>query len=546
MNKRDCLFDYYNGNYVCSSFILGFFYETDNYLKISKLTKEYVNAAKVGYISNILLGIKEDLVENNNNLNYTAKKYLSELENTVETIATKTEDGYIIDNYTFKDAPTLVAVLRNKIAHGFYTVDLSNSRIILDNDNVKIKININKLCDFILSASKNYLKRVDNNRYIKNIYLYTNKDKKPIENEEDIKNIIKRIKKMEFVLEKKNGQKIEKNMIDLFERYIECFENTQNFNLLVSLKKQLTNYYNFDWKEISENKNADLDRLSSNIANILPDGLTRDQKLFHIYQETYRYLNTDFKKDYIMLSNIYNIILIDTAYKNSATNKKEILTLASKGYKNLYLNYDEMLAAFISLFNVLFSYPMEDIYDSKKDYIDNTFTGLDYSKLDFSLLNIEINTDKNKEDILFNSVRNNYHKKLKEVKSMIDSRKEQLKQAGDNLKAKDYLMKTINEQELEIKNIIDNIELLNNSKGFLTNKKIVKRLRNSIAHGNYEIKLEKNMEESLVSFMDIHEGKIVFKGTITLQMFFKLINDNAEIINQLMNGEKQKNNQKSI
>ena len=102
----------------------------------------------MGAISNIFLSIKENIVENTGNLNYESKLYNDSLEKSVSIISEKTASGYMIDNYEFKDASTLVATLRNKIAHGDFLIDFDKEEVM--HRTLKIEISAKKDHDKII------------------------------------------------------------------------------------------------------------------------------------------------------------------------------------------------------------------------------------------------------------------------------------------------------------------------------------------------------------------------------------------------------------
>ena len=52
-----------------------------------------------------------------------SKVFVKSLEDTVSYIATKVSNGYKIGNYIFPNAETLVAIVRNKLAHGNFKID---------------------------------------------------------------------------------------------------------------------------------------------------------------------------------------------------------------------------------------------------------------------------------------------------------------------------------------------------------------------------------------------------------------------------------------
>ena len=101
MAKVDCIMDYYLGNKANILFLMGLVYRNNEYSNFI-LEPKNMQGAKVGCISNIILAIKEDVVENMGDLVYESKLFLNELEKAVAAIATKDGNGYKIDNYYFE------------------------------------------------------------------------------------------------------------------------------------------------------------------------------------------------------------------------------------------------------------------------------------------------------------------------------------------------------------------------------------------------------------------------------------------------------------
>ena len=99
MDKMDNILDYFMGTKAYTLFLLNYFYDDvrDDFI----LDERNIVAAKVGFISNILLGIKEGLVSQDENGSYS-RLYENVLEESVLDIATKKDDGYVIDGYYFK------------------------------------------------------------------------------------------------------------------------------------------------------------------------------------------------------------------------------------------------------------------------------------------------------------------------------------------------------------------------------------------------------------------------------------------------------------
>ena len=150
MKDENMLLEYYIGNYSFYSFLIDLFSRTTPDKTI--ITKEVNMAARIGLISTILLSIKESLVSKE--AGYSSRIFTKELENSVDYIARKETNGYAIGNSHFSNASEAVAVIRNKIGHGDFITDLSNSKIIIEHNNTPISLNIIRLSTFVSSALK--------------------------------------------------------------------------------------------------------------------------------------------------------------------------------------------------------------------------------------------------------------------------------------------------------------------------------------------------------------------------------------------------------
>ena len=89
-NKLETIENYYGSIKAYSLFLenLAFNFPNDkinSFLKDKRIT----SVASFGLASNILLSIKEDIVENAGNLNYESKLLLNELETTVKLLFTE-------------------------------------------------------------------------------------------------------------------------------------------------------------------------------------------------------------------------------------------------------------------------------------------------------------------------------------------------------------------------------------------------------------------------------------------------------------------------
>ena len=555
MEKIDNIKDYFDGNLAFVLFLSDLLYDEEkNSHCIYK--KEYINAARVGCISNILLAIKEDLVEKTENVNYESKIFLDELENAVELLATKTNSGYSVNNYEFKDAPTFVAEIRNKIAHGDFRLDLLHTRIVINKDGRDIVININKLSAFIMSAAVNFSKRVSKKEYTRSLFITQKQEKnriKPITSKEELKRFIKTYYEIRFDLKKNDGTSVDKYVVKEFDKIITNFKKDLDLKKLINFKNKVKDEYTFDWKKIKIDGKK-LEKAAESIINITPTNIYYPLQTLSISHELISWLNPEYQKYNPILASSNNLLILDSIYKSGSCKKKDVLEHIVNNYGNLYINHNNIATTAISLFNSLFSYPFDDVYINKNEFTNNPNTGLDYSLLDLNLMNVEKYTieTSTKNDLMASII-----SKYKELRKLVGKHEDlivSLKKVKEknNIKALNKLndLIYIADQQINVKKNeirkIDNklfqvLRYINNNKKYLKNKSIIEGIRNSIAHGNYKVELDENMENSKIIFEDIYNEEITFKGTISIQKFLQMIISNVDVVEEFIHKKKQEN-----
>lgn len=212
--KEENIANYYNGTVAYSFFLQNIIYGANENSNLI-LYKNYMNAAIMGFISNIFLIIKEGLIKKQDS---TFNSLILEdiLEKNVNIIAEKTDGGYKIGNYTFKDKETLVLELRNKIAHGNFNFDLHHNRVILNIENNEIKININKLSAFVTASLKSYLKNYKTNEFSRKMTINNkvlSNRKKPMLTKSEIRGLIRKYRQKIITLKSKDASIIPMHII---------------------------------------------------------------------------------------------------------------------------------------------------------------------------------------------------------------------------------------------------------------------------------------------------------------------------------------------
>ena len=546
--KKDNIMDYYLGNKAYNLFLQGIIYNNPIYSE-GILDKKNINATKIGCISNIFLAIKEDLVSKDKE-GYNSRILISELENNVSLIATKENNGYRINNYLFPDAPTLVSVLRNKLAHGLYTMDLEHNRIIFNIESNEVIINIDKLSTYVISCLKSYTK-VNNSSIYKRDFVINNKvdttREKPMKSINELNNFIKNSREIEIILIKKDNTLISNYVVWELENIIDEYRITKNNKLLINFENNYKDEYDFKWniKKLNDDKTKEL---SNFILNIIPKNITYTEEVMVILKEYAYKMNNNYNKFNVIMENLTNLVLLDEIKENNTINSNILFNKLKEKYNNIYISYNTLISSSIAMFNSLFSYANDDVYknDNKYTLLDNN--GLDYSKLDLSLINVQVKTIDNTIINELNIRKTAKEKELnlidtkitKELNNLNIVKSKSNTNAINNITNKlTNLYNIKNTLTIEHNNIINELNICNNYYNnnilYLENESIITGIRNSIAHGNYEVVQCNNINDTYIVFNDIYEGKLTFKGTIKILDFIDLIDNNAIVINEFLN-----------
>lgn len=544
MEKKECIIPYYKGNLEYTVFLLNIIYDLESNENI--LLKENINAAKMGCISNVLLAIKETIVEEQPNYDFKSKILLSELEKAVSCIAKETPNGYMINKTLFKDAASLVAELRNKIAHGNYKLDLSHSRVIIKKDDEDVIININNLQNFIVMALKNYRIKITDKQYERDIIVSEKVEinrTEPIKTTDELISVIKDFSKITFTLKSKNDSLVNPVIEQKMQSVIRRYKLFQDNKVLYEFKKETKDKYSFTWEISKIKKYEEQKELANQIMNILPEDTNYDSQVKLIGYQIQRYMGTEYENLGPVFSNLKSLILLNELYTKNTINLNELFREIGVLYPDLSIDYDMASSSLMAMFNSLFSYANDDIYQ-KEDF--------DYSKLDLSLLNVEtlkIDTlELDQKNIQINTNTKEYNEVLKLINetkdniSKIDSSNTKaltiLNEKLNRLNTKEVLVKNIlTSLEMEKGEILDNYE---NNKDKIEKSFIIERIRNSIAHGNYYVKVNDSYESAEIEFYDIYKGEEKFKAKIKLLDFISLINNNVSVIDEFINKEEVK------
>ena len=549
MNKEETIIKYFSGNYAYDLFLMGMIFGNPIYSEYIS-NKEYLNGAIVGNISSIFLAIKEKMVDKNNNILLP----ISLMEKNVNIIANKTDCGYEINGYTFKDSYTLVTTIRNKLGHGEYLIDFAHNRIILKVDGNDIVIQIPKLTNFVISSFSSTLQNYNTSSFTR-CFVYTKsiigKDKERYSLNE-YKNMIASYYKYNITIKRKDGSPIEGFIFDRFNETVSSFSNSLNLSELIDFEKKVKNDYEVTWNKVST-ENEDMKMLASFLYNSTTPNTPYERVIEIIGYEVDKLFNKDKFDNFSMIaSGVHNLLLLNSIKELGTSNYEKVHDDIIKKYGKLYIATDDLAQSLISSFNALFAYGYDDVLHNKNEYQSLDLDGFDYSLIDTSSFNVEVEktddgyiTDLGVKE---NAIKNNINKLNN---ALVSSNNNLAKvtsignQKGINAITSQIntINGNINGYNIDLANIQNTLNNVNNYvstyASLIKNEKIINGIRNSIAHGNYKVILKETLKDSLIEFTDFYEGEVTFKASISIDNFVEFLQKSAIEIEKYLSKEEK-------
>ena len=549
MNKEETIIKYFSGNYAYDLFLMGMIFGNPIYSEYIS-NKEYLNGAIVGNISSIFLAIKEKMVDKNNNILLP----ISLMEKNVNIIANKTDCGYEINGYTFKDSYTLVTTIRNKLGHGEYLIDFAHNRIILKVDGNDIVIQIPKLTNFVISSFSSTLQNYNTSSFTR-CFVYSEsiigKDKERYSLNE-YKNMIASYYKYNITIKRKDGSPIEGFIFDRFNETVSSFSKSLNLSELMDFERKVKEDYEVSWKKVST-KNEDTKVLASFLYNSTTLNTPYERAIEIVGYEVDKLFNKDKFDNFSMIaSGVHNLLLLNSIKELGTSDYEKVHDDIVKKYGKLYITTDDLAQSLISSFNALFAYGYDDVLHNKNEYQSLDLDGFDYSLIDTSSFNVEVEktddgyiTDLGVKE---NAIKNNINK-LNNALVSCNNNLAKVTSIGNQkgINAITSQINTINGNingyNIDLANIQNTLNNVNNYvstyASLIKNEKIINGIRNSIAHGNYKVILKETLKDSLIEFTDFYEGEVTFKASISIDNFVEFLQKSAIEIEKYLSKEEK-------
>ena len=225
---------------------------------------------------------------------------------------------------------------------------------------------------------------------------------------------------------------------------------------------------------------------------------------------------------------------------------KEILAFTDNYYVDI--NYDNYVANEIAMFNSLFSYANDELCKNNNKYSNLNSDGLDYGMLNLS--GIRLNTINLNDNVITRllSEKIRIQKEISKINDMITIYNSNLDIVilKKNIKAIEKISELL-KSEFEKLDVLQSLytatenslsfaqTYYNNNVNCLTNEAIITGIRNSIAHGNYNI--VNDDDKIKIVFNDKVNNKLVFSCEVFINDFRDILINSAAVVKSFIDNK---------
>lgn len=222
--------------------------------------------------------------------------------------------------------------------------------------------------------------------------------------------------------------------------------------------------------------------------------------------------------------------------------------LMVNNYGIVDINYDNYVANEIAMFNSLFSYANDELYKNNNKYSNLNSDGLDYGMLNLS--GIRLNTINLNDNVITRllSEKIRIQKEISKINDMITIYNSNLDIVilKKNIKAIEKISELL-KSEFEKLDVLQSLytatenslsfarTYYNNNVNCLTNEAIITGIRNSIAHGNYNI--VNDDDKIKIVFNDKVNNKLVFSCEVFINDFRDILINSAAVVKSFIDNK---------
>ena len=513
--------------YICAALL------PDKLYRLAITDENLIAINKFSIASFIILATKEDIIEKKDK--YRDNLLFSIMSDAADKIAAKQNDGsYKIGNVSFEDPANLVSRIRNKIAHGDYTLNVDNKSVVLNFDEGPAEISIDNivfLSRFLMMKISEFRKVDEYDRlFALGMIPTATPINKKVKTDKDLDFLIDSFclvlfnisteqeyipkeayrsfqllkVQLQMTLAKKNVStktNIIKMVSDILRPSVDAFNKKYNDTKLdISVRKP-----NPEEKEI--------------LKDLIKGTMFYDQYNIRdlasiIGPLVMRVLDNRNDKFFLLGASSDLIEMLDVIDKTKEMNINDVAEKMSTATGRIDINQDNLCLSLIYRFLTL-SYAYENFNINLEDFDFSLLNPIINNNDDVELKNINIQCDSDKKKIVSckSSIKDTYkhYKGLHKTKNCTN-KKEKIKDQRNRLinllksLVNLYKMSYIHDKE---RASIERDRRIN--KDYYNNKNILEGIRNALSHGNIQIIPTPDLEDTIIEITDMYKGEEVFK-----------------------------------
>ena len=188
----------------------------------------------------------------------------------------------------------------------------------------------------------------------------------------------------------RNGMKVASEVRDVIDKLVEKYDTTIGwYNDFEQIKEKYKVDYDISFK-INKLDDGRASELADFLISKVNSSFNYDYQISQILAFLPRTFNSYYNRLIPMAMNIKIIELADEIFKNGIRNRDILINkITSLEHYDLVLSDDFLAMAAINMFISIFAYGFDKLYENDNLWTDLDNTGLDYGKLDLSVIRVK-------------------------------------------------------------------------------------------------------------------------------------------------------------
>ena len=485
-------------------------FDTDKTDILESLKKSTYKYAIITHCILMLSIFKEEILSKDGDSKLALNIPEPVFEKLLGNLIVKNGDKFQVGEITLETKLEILELIRNKLLHGDYYIDLPNKQVVLKAKDLKGPIAFNdlyELCRNLVGAVPYKLKGVENRPMV--LYKGKNNDLNPLNSMYDLKKLFKRTYFIEFIEEPEEGFVRTPEAVLLLQEFYQSLHTHTN-----ELKqKKIKNYIKEMFEKYEDKLKKHHIKLTYKIHKVA--SLPEYEKLKEIFKTNriyLKYTRADFRKRYMVqiASNMLaaqkneHLQLVGSIDNNIGYLTNHILSIPNNietlRNNSSFTAVDDMrIAGLLNLFYSTYHYPLDEILSNGANTSLRNIVVED--NLNFAKLNIDKLYDPNMTiDVSFKDIPNQLPRMIKKIPeyeaitknnftNLHNFSKSKNQPEGKELFLSCKTIISIIQKEYEKENCVLAKQFLENDfEKYIINYNIIAHIRNALAHGNIRIK----------------------------------------------------------